>query len=238
MSIAPPAEDGGHVWLPGGSHCSPGSTKALPQLEGRVVVVARVVVVVVLVPPHASQQLPLPPTVAVPPFTGRHSSLFVMLHFGLPSLLVRQHLMKPGFPHVDWAAQRATSLRQCRCNVPARTARFATSLTHATYAPWWSALAQSHSASACARTAATASPSPGIDPHSPPSSCLLPSCFGPPCLAPSCFSSSPPRPCAHGGGPAAAGCQAANVKKNASAQTARATVGMHSNPALPPTRRQ
>jgi len=134
VSIAPPAEVGGHVWLPGGSHCSPGSTKALPQLEGRVVVEARVVVVVVVLvpPPHASQQLPVPPTVAVPPFTGRHSSLFVMLHFRLLSSLVRQHVTKPGFPQVDCAAQRATSLRQCRCSVPARTARFATLLTHAT----------------------------------------------------------------------------------------------------------
>jgi len=94
-SMAPPGELGGHVALPGGSHCSPGSMNELPQDVGRVVldedddvvvtvtvvvvwpglvvdVVGGTVVVVVVVPPaqfgplHASQQLGTLPTQALP----------------------------------------------------------------------------------------------------------------------------------------------------------------------------
>jgi hypothetical protein len=93
--LAPPGELGGHVALPGGSHCSPGSRNELPHEDGRlvldedddedVVVTVTVVVVwaglvvdvvagtvVVVVPPpqsgplQASQQLGTLPTQALP----------------------------------------------------------------------------------------------------------------------------------------------------------------------------
>ena len=92
--LAPPADDGGHVGLPGGSHCSPGSRNELPHDDGRLVldeeddevvtttvvdvsvlpvvdVVTGVIVVVVVPAPQfgplqASQQLGTLPTQALP----------------------------------------------------------------------------------------------------------------------------------------------------------------------------
>jgi hypothetical protein len=93
-SMAPPGDAGGHVGLPGGSHCSPGSMNELPHDEGRLVlddedddvvtvtvvvvsvlpvvdVVTGVLVVVVVPAPQfgplqASQQLGTVPTQALP----------------------------------------------------------------------------------------------------------------------------------------------------------------------------
>ena len=95
-TLAPPTEVGGHVGLPGGSHCSPGSMNELPHDDGRLVldedededVVVTVTVVVVCVVPvvdvvtgavvvvvepptqsgpvQASQQLDCVPTQALP----------------------------------------------------------------------------------------------------------------------------------------------------------------------------
>jgi hypothetical protein len=95
-----------------------------PHPDGRVVVVAP--------PPQPSQQLPVWPTVAVPPSGARHPLLFVMAHRGTPSELVRQQVTNPGFPQVDCAAQLTTSRRHCLARVPFRIACFATCATQLT----------------------------------------------------------------------------------------------------------
>jgi len=104
-----------------------------------VVVVAGGAVVVVLPdgpqPPaeHASQQLGTLPTHAVPPGGGLHASaLRLMLHRVPPSAAVRQHVTKPGFPQVDWAAQLVTAPAHGGRRAPFWTAAAATSSTQFT----------------------------------------------------------------------------------------------------------
>jgi hypothetical protein len=153
------------------------STNALLGLPGSVVVVGAAVVVVtgapvvvvgaavvVVVPPqassHASQQLADEPTHAVPPFGAVHfSALFLIEHFTLPRRSMRQQVTAPGFPQVDLAAHRTTAPLHSVGRAPLSARAFATCPTHFTYCPWFSAVAQSHSAAAAARAAATAASS-------------------------------------------------------------------------------
>jgi hypothetical protein len=147
-SMAPPGELGGQVRLPGGSHCSPGSSVPLPHVGGAVVVVVVgavvdvvdgwvpvVVVVVAAQPPgtQASQQLVAVPTQAVPSFGGRHeAALRLMLHLVLPCLSVRQHVTAPSLPHVDLAAHSITVPLHSSRRSPSATAASATRATHLT----------------------------------------------------------------------------------------------------------
>jgi hypothetical protein len=64
---------------------------------------------------HASQQLVALPTQALPPGGATHIVVdaFVLQRV-LPRALVRQQVTKPGFPHVDLAAQRFTRPLQFR----------------------------------------------------------------------------------------------------------------------------
>jgi hypothetical protein len=142
------------------------STNAWLALPGIVVVGAAVLVVgvtVVVVPPlqefvHASQQLVVAPRHAAPPFGGRHlSALLLVEHRTFPRRSTRQHVTDSGLPHVDFAAQRATSPLHSVGSWPFDARVFATSPTHFTYCPWFGAVAQSHCAAAAARVAATAS---------------------------------------------------------------------------------
>lgn len=86
--------------------------------EGSVVLVVDVVVVVVVVvlqppSPHASQQLATAPTQALPPWGAtQRAALRLIEHNVLPELVVRQQVTKPGFPHVDLAAQYLTARMQ------------------------------------------------------------------------------------------------------------------------------
>jgi hypothetical protein len=97
----------GHVRLPGGSHCSPGSGLPLPQDGG-----GMVVVVVGEQPPftHASQQLDAPLTQALPPRGALHDEAFRLTrHFVRPFESVRQQVTEPGRPQVDREAQCQTA---------------------------------------------------------------------------------------------------------------------------------
>jgi len=82
-----------------------------------VVVVACSVVLVVAHPPskQASQQLGTTPTQALPPVGATQwAGLRFTLQTVSPVGLVRQHVTKPGLPHVDRAAQRMTEPLQPR----------------------------------------------------------------------------------------------------------------------------
>jgi hypothetical protein len=73
-------------------------------------VVEVVVVGVHDVPVHASQQLASAPTHAPPPVGRRHcAGARLIAHDVLPNLDVRQHVTKPGLPHVDRAAHFLTA---------------------------------------------------------------------------------------------------------------------------------
>jgi hypothetical protein len=78
-------------------------------------VVDVVVLVVVLHPPapHASQQLANDPTHALPPYGAvQRAADDLIAHDVRPVLVVRQHVTKPGFPHVDLAAHLRTAPAQ------------------------------------------------------------------------------------------------------------------------------
>jgi hypothetical protein len=123
---------------------------------GPVVEVVCGAVVVVVPPPHASQQLDVCPTVADPPCGAVQAAAFrLMLQRDLPCAFVRQQVTNPGLPQVDRAAHVVISERHWGRRFPPWTAAFATCATQLTYPPWLAALAQSHCAAACARTAAT-----------------------------------------------------------------------------------
>jgi hypothetical protein len=62
-------------------------------------------------PGHASQQLLHWP--AMPPFASHAAALFAVLHLVTP-FFVRQHVTKPGFPHVDFDAHDFARPRQLR----------------------------------------------------------------------------------------------------------------------------
>jgi len=74
---------------------------------------------------------------------------------------VRQHVTEPDRPHVERDTQLWTAFRQSG-DIPLR---LITCLAHFSYAPWLVAVAQSHCAAICARSAATPSSSPGDCPH-------------------------------------------------------------------------
>jgi len=101
---------------------------------GVVVVVLLVVVVVAAQPDavQASQQLGNGPThLAPPPCCVQCEASFLSVHFVTPLVFVRQHVTNPGFPHVDLAAHRLTTLRQLGfCSVA-----FAWSTAQLTYSP-------------------------------------------------------------------------------------------------------
>jgi len=59
----------------------------------------------------------------------------VIAHAGLPFLVVRQQVTKPGLPQVDLAAHFTTVPLHCFGSVPAFTAAFAWCATHETYSP-------------------------------------------------------------------------------------------------------
>src|SRR5439155_10371809 len=110
---------------------------------------------------HASQQLDTAPTHALPPAGARHRSAFrLMLHRVWPLASVRQHVTYPSRPQVERLAHETSWLRHASRTVPSRTTRLAAWAMHATYAPWLSADAQSHSAAMAARAADVASASP------------------------------------------------------------------------------
>ena len=99
-----------------------------------------VVVVVALVAQapsaHTSQQLGTLPTQAAPCFGAVHRAApGVIAHAGLPCLVVRQQVTKPGLPQVDLAAHFTTVPLHCFGSVPAFTAAFAWCATHETYSP-------------------------------------------------------------------------------------------------------
>jgi hypothetical protein len=57
--------------------------------------------------PHASQQLDVAPTQALPPFGAVHAAPSrLMLHLVFPFLSLRQQVTKPSLPHVERHAQR------------------------------------------------------------------------------------------------------------------------------------
>lgn len=96
---------------------APPASRPQGRNGSRVLVVEldEVVVVVALQPPaaHASQQLGADPTHALPPFGAtQRSALRLSAHDVVPELRVRQHVTKPGLPHVDLAAQRLTTPAQ------------------------------------------------------------------------------------------------------------------------------
>jgi len=131
---------------------------------GAVVVVGGAVVVVVppQPPSHASQQLDVAPTHAWPSFGGLHlSALDLIEHFSLPRLSMRQHVTKPGLPHVDLAAHLVTApLQLWLTSVP-----LACSVAHLTYWPWFVAPAQSQFAAIAACAAATSAASAPVASH-------------------------------------------------------------------------
>ena len=68
-------------------------------------------------------------------------------HFVLPFEFVRQHVTKPGLPHVDLAAHLITLPLQFMGSSFASARSFATVATHFTYWPWLVNEAQGQSAS-------------------------------------------------------------------------------------------
>ena len=105
---------------------------------------------------QASQQLANEPTQAEPSFGGVHrSALDLVEHFVTPLAFVRQHVTKPGLPHVDFAAHFTTAPRQ----LVFVSVALACADAQLTYAPWFSALAQSQLAATAARAAATSAAS-------------------------------------------------------------------------------
>jgi hypothetical protein len=110
--------------------------------------------------PQESQQLVAPPGHACPPRGALHfSALDLMEHFTLPRRSIRQHVTKPGFPHVDFAAHLTASPLHSFGRSPESASSSATPLTQLTYCPWLLAPAQSHSVAASARADATAASS-------------------------------------------------------------------------------
>jgi hypothetical protein len=96
-----------------------------------VLVVATRVVVVVLTPQplpvHASQQLGVDATQAVPPLGALHAATrHLMLHWVTPRELVRQQATAPVLPHVDWAAHLTTLSLHSRGSRAAFTSASAT----------------------------------------------------------------------------------------------------------------
>jgi len=88
-------------------------------------------------PPHASQQLGVEPTHAtvLPRFCARHlASLLLIEHLTLP-FWTRQQVTNPGFPQIEFAAQRMTSPLHCVGSAPVSASCFTTSPTHFTYCP-------------------------------------------------------------------------------------------------------
>jgi hypothetical protein len=169
-SNAPPGDPDGHVALPGGSHCSPGSTTPFPQTgPWMVVVVVDGGVVVDVVEggtrvvvvddgkqpfgPHASQQLGCSVTQAVPPRKGLHASaLGRSAQRDTPCALVRQQVTAPLRPHVDFDSHLMTLSKHSLRSLPAFTAALMKRKTHIRYLPWLSTPAQSHFSSARVRT--------------------------------------------------------------------------------------
>ncbi len=108
-----------------------------PVQLGIVLVVLAVAVVVVVVaheaPTHASQQLAVLPTHTVPCFGAAHCAAPCLIAQDVfPWLFVRQQVMKPGLPHVDFAAHLTTVPLHALGNVPAFAAAFAWCVTHDT----------------------------------------------------------------------------------------------------------
>ena len=86
---------------------------------------------------QASQQLGDVPTHAEPPFGALHFEASLLVeHFVLPFEFVRQHVTKPGFPHVVLAAHLITLPLQFLGSIFASARSFATVLAHFTNWPW------------------------------------------------------------------------------------------------------
>jgi hypothetical protein len=152
--------------VPPPEHAPPQAGAPDVSQNGPVVVVVEdvvvVVVVVVVVGMHASQQLVAECT--VPPRASQRAASCWIVQRGTP-FRARQHATAPGFPQVDFAAQRRITPRHCGRSWFISVRVRATSAAHATYAPCCVAPAQSQVASTSARAAATAAASPGAFPH-------------------------------------------------------------------------
>jgi hypothetical protein len=97
---------------------------------------------------QASQQLDDEPTHAEPPFGAlQFKASLLVEHFVWPFEFVRQHVTKPGLPHVDLAAHLIRLPLQFLGSIPASARVFATVAAHLTYWPWLVNESQGQSAS-------------------------------------------------------------------------------------------
>jgi len=136
VSKAPVADDCTQHWVCAGVVVVVVAPPVVVVVAAPVVVVAAgVVVVVVVLPgaPHASQQLDVEPTNAVPRRGASQSAASLLIEQVVsPWRLVRQQVTKPGRPQVDCAAQVTTASSHSGRSDPSSTAASATSSTQST----------------------------------------------------------------------------------------------------------